>query len=161
MPQKGHTEWKDIVQGSVKFPNSDFDDKVLLKYDGTPTINLLNTVDDFGMRISHVIRKQEWIKSTVMQLQLCKMLEIEPPSFAHLPYIIDSKKQRLQKEPSIDSLINKGFLSEALINGVSILGWNPPHREDPGIISSSINQFMKHEVLTLKDIIGTVSYLKD
>ena len=56
------------------------------------------------------------------------------------------------KEPTLKGMIDKGFLPEAVLNGVALLGWNPPHREDPGIVSSTVNVFMKHEVLTLKDL---------
>lgn len=85
------------------------------------------------------------------------MLELEPPEFAHLPFIANEKGKELVKEPTLSNLRSKKFLPEAIINGVALLGWNPPHREDPGIISAPVNVFMKHEVLTPKDIQATVT----
>ena len=85
------------------------------------------------------------------------MLELEPPEFAHLPYIANEKGSKLVKEPNLNNLRSKKFLPEAIINGVALLGWNPPHREDPGVVSAPVNVFMKHEVLTPKDIGATVS----
>ena len=65
MPIKGHTQWTDIIQGKMKLANSDFEDMILIKYDGTPSKVLADTVDDYKMRISHVIRGNEWVKDTV------------------------------------------------------------------------------------------------
>lgn len=84
------------------------------------------------------------------------MLEIEPPEFAHLSYISNQNGSKLWKEEKISSMLEKGFLPETILNGLALLGWNPPHREDPGIISSPVNVFMKHEVLTEKDLLHLV-----
>lgn len=88
---------------------------------------------------------------------MCKMLEIDPPEFAHLPLLMQANARAktempLKKEPTLMQMIEKGFFPEAIMNNLAILGWNPPHREDPAIVSSPLNVFMKHEMLHKKDI---------
>ena len=85
------------------------------------------------------------------------MLEIDSPEFAHLPNLVNDKGHKVGKEQSLETLIQKGFQSEALINCSALLGWNPPHREDPSVISGPLSVFMKHETLNMKDLLGTVS----
>jgi glutamyl/glutaminyl-tRNA synthetase len=86
------------------------------------------------------------------------MLEIDSPEFAHLPYLVNDKARRIGKEQSLEALIQKGMLPEAMINCAVLLGWNPPHREDPSVISGPMSVFMKHEVLNMKDLLGTVRF---
>jgi len=105
-----------------------------MKSDGFPTYHFANVVDDYTMRITHVIRGYEWLGSTPKHLMLYKMFDIEPPLFAHLPLIVDMKGKKLSKrfgDISVRSFKERGFLPEALINGVSILGWSPPVHSDP------------------------------
>ena len=85
------------------------------------------------------------------------MLEIDPPEFAHLPLLLNSKGQKLSKrfgDVSVASYRDKGFLPEAVLNGIALLGWNPPHREDATVLSESSGVFMRHEVLSLDDMIN-------
>ena len=85
------------------------------------------------------------------------MLEIEPPEFAHLPLLLNNKGQKLSKrfgDTSVQSYKDKGFLPEALLNGIALLGWNPPHREDPNVLSQTSGVFFRHEMLTMDDMIG-------
>lgn len=94
------------------------------------------------------------MKSTVQQLLMCKMLELDPPAFAHLPYLVQPNTQvPIKKEPTLSQLIDKGFFPEALLNSIALLGWNPPHREDPTVVSAPLNVFMKNEMLQVKDIV--------
>mmetsp|Transcript_27483 Transcript_27483/g.19859 ORF Transcript_27483/g.19859 Transcript_27483/m.19859 type:complete len:148 (+) Transcript_27483:783-1226(+) len=142
---KGKTEFKDIVHGKVVFDNSVIDDQVLIKNDGFPTYHFANVVDDYTMKISHVIRGEEWLPSTPKHLLLYKMFQIEPPEFAHLPLLLNHKGQKLSKRfgsVSVQSYKDDGFLPEALLNGIALLGWNPPHREDPAMLQMNLNQFM-------------------
>ena len=84
------------------------------------------------------------------------MLQIEPPEFAHLPLLLNSKGQKLSKrfgDVSVASYQEKGFLPEAVLNGIALLGWNPPHREDPDTLAETSGVFMRHEVLSLKDMV--------
>ena len=84
------------------------------------------------------------------------MLEIDPPEFAHLPLLLNNKGQKLSKrfnDVSVESYKEKGFLPEAVLNGIALLGWNPPHREDPQALSETSGVFIRHEVLSLDDMI--------
>lgn len=153
---RGKTEFKDIVHGKVIFENQVIDDQVLLKNDGFPTYHFANVVDDYLMKISHVIRGEEWLPSTPKHLILYKMFELDPPEFAHLPLLLNSRGQKLSKrfnDVSVSSYKDDGFLPEALLNGIALLGWNPPHREDAHALAKSATDFLKHEVLTMKDML--------
>lgn len=118
---------KDIVRGDVTFNASQIDDQVLLKSDGYPTYHLANVVDDHLMEISHVIRGEEWLPSTPKHVQLYEYFGWEPPKFAHLPLLLNSDRSKLSKrqgDVATEDYKNKGFLPEALINFVALLGWN-------------------------------------
>ena len=133
---------------------------MLIKSDGFPTYHFANVVDDYLMKISHVIRGEEWLSSTPKHLILYKMLQLDPPDFAHLPLLLNDKGQKLSKrfgDVSVQSYKDKGYLPEALINGLALLGWNPPHRDDPNIISQPTSVFLKHEVLSMKDLLELVN----
>lgn len=126
-----------------------------MKSDGFPTYHFANVVDDFLMRITHVIRGEEWLPSTPKHLLLYKMFELDPPQFAHLPLLLNMKGQKLSKrhgDVSVSEYRDKGFLPEALLNGLALLGWNPPHREDPNALSGDLNQFLRNEVLTMEEM---------
>ena len=152
----GKTEFKDLVHGKVIFDNDTVDDQVIMKSDGFPTYHFANVVDDYLMRITHVIRGEEWLPSTPKHILLYKMFGIEPPVFAHLPLLLNMKGQKLskrQREVSVDDYQNKGYLPEALLNGLALLGWNPPHREDPAFLSeTNMTSLLKHEVLTMEEL---------
>jgi len=84
------------------------------------------------------------------------MLEIEAPEFAHLPLLLNNKGQKLSKrfgDVSVESYKEKGFLPEALLNGIALLGWNPPHREDPNVLAESTGVFARSEVLTVQQMV--------
>ena len=84
------------------------------------------------------------------------MLQLDLPEFAHLPLLLNQKGQKLSKrfgDVSVQSYRDAGFMPEALLNAVALLGWNPPHREDPTALSESVGAFMRHEVLTLQDML--------
>lgn len=135
---RGKTEFKDLIHGKVKFDNDTIDDQVLIKADGFPTYHFANIVDDYLMRITHVIRGEEWLPSTPKHLILYKMFEMDPPQFAHLPLLLNIDGSKLSKrhgDVSVDDFKNQGYLPEALLNGLALLGWNPPNREDPNILS--------------------------
>jgi glutamyl/glutaminyl-tRNA synthetase len=84
------------------------------------------------------------------------MFAMDPPQFAHLPLMLNQKGQKLSKrfnDVSVTSYMEKGFLPEALLNGVALMGWNPPHREDPTVLAENTGVFLRHEVLRLDDMI--------
>jgi len=126
-PLEGKTVISDLIRGEVVFENSTLDDFVLLKSDGYPTYHLANIVDDHDMKISHVMRAEEWLSSTPRHVLLYDALGWQPPLFAHLPMILGPDKSKLSKRhgaTSIDEYREKGYLPEAMINFLSLLGWS-------------------------------------
>ena len=144
MPRNEEIKFHDLIRGWVVFNSSQLDDKVLFKSDGMPTYHLANVVDDYLMKITHVVRGEEWLPSAPTHVMTYKMLGWEDvmPQFAHLPLILkpegngklskrDGDKYGFPlysldwKEQNISGLKEKGFLPEAYINFLAFLGWNP------------------------------------
>jgi len=126
IPLMGQTTFHDLVRGDITFDNSELDDLVLLKSDGYPTYHLANIVDDHFMKITHVMRADEWLSSTPRHVLLYNAFEWEPPLFAHLPMILGSDKSKLSKRHGAVSLIEyseMGYLPEAMTNFLALLGW--------------------------------------
>ncbi len=118
----------DLIRGKVEFKSDTVDDQVILKSDGFPTYHLAVVVDDYLMKISHVIRGEEWLPSAPKHVILYKMFGWDLPVFAHLPLLLNENKSKLSKrqgDVSVEDFLNKGYLKEALINFVAFLGWNP------------------------------------
>ncbi|HEY32557.1 MAG TPA: glutamate--tRNA ligase [Dehalococcoidia bacterium] len=127
VPLEGQTRFSDVVWGEVKFENNTLDDLVLLKSDGYPTYNLANIVDDHKMEISHVIRGEEFISTTPHHVLLYKALGYEPPQFAHLPRLTGTDRSKLSKRHgavSIGEFRKQGYLPEAMVNFLALLGWS-------------------------------------
>lgn len=117
----------DIIRGRVEFSSDTVDDQVLLKSDGYPTYHLANVVDDHMMKITHVIRGEEWLPSTPKHVLLYDYLGWEKPQFAHLPLLLNPDKSKLSKrqgDVAVEDYRAKGYLKEALTNFVALLGWN-------------------------------------
>jgi len=117
----------DIIRERVEFDSNNIDDQVLIKSDGYPTYHLANVVDDHLMEISHVIRGEEWLSSTPKHVLLYDAFGWERPIFAHLPLLLNPDKSKLSKrqgDVAVEDYRDKGFLKEALINFVALLGWN-------------------------------------
>lgn len=133
MPGDGETEFHDAVRGPVKFRNDLLDDYVLLKGDGFPTYHLANVIDDHLMETSHVIRGEEWLSSTPKHLLLYKAFGWTPPNFAHLPLLLNPDRSKLSKrqgDVAVEDYLANGYLPEALINFVALLGWNPSDEKE-------------------------------
>lgn len=116
----------DIIRGEVEFDTDTIDDQVLLKSDGYPTYHLANVVDDHYMKITHVIRGEEWLSSTPKHKLLYDYFGWEVPVFAHLPLLLNPDKSKLSKrqgDVAVEDYRKKGFLKEALVNFVALLGW--------------------------------------
>ncbi|MFH0941705.1 MAG: glutamate--tRNA ligase [Chloroflexota bacterium] len=127
MPLSGQTEFNDIIRGQVRFENSTIDDFVLLKSDGYPTYHLASIVDDHAMRISHVLRAEEWLSSTPRHVLLYRAMGYQPPLFAHLPMILGPDRAKLSKRhgaTSITEYREQGFLPETMVNFLALLGWS-------------------------------------
>lgn len=126
-PINGQTAINDLIRGEVVFENSTLDDFVLLKSDGYPTYHLANIVDDHFMNISHVMRAEEWLSSTPRHVLLYRALGWTPPQFAHMPMILGPDKSKLSKRhgaTAINEYRDRGFLPEAMVNFLALLGWS-------------------------------------
>lgn len=124
----GRSEFDDIVGGKHVFENEQFGDYILVKSDGTPTYNFANVIDDNAMRITHVIRGDDHVSNTPKQLMLYDAFKYQPPAFAHLPQILGPDGSRLSKRHGAASLTeyrDQGFLPEAFMNYLALLGWSP------------------------------------
>lgn len=137
-PLEGSTSFCDLIRGEVTFENRSIDDFILLKADGYPTYHLASIVDDSLMEISHVMRAEEWISSTPKHVLLYRALELEMPQFAHLPMILGPDRSKLSKRHgavSITQYRDEGYLAEAMVNFLALLGWSLDDKTD--IISAA------------------------
>ncbi len=128
IPTGGEVSFDDVIRGTVTISNKILDDQVLLKSDGFPTYHLAVVVDDHLMHISHVIRGEEWLPSTPKHVLLYQYFGWEVPQFAHLPLLLNPDKSKLSKrqgDVAVEEYRAKGYVSEALINFIAFLGWNP------------------------------------
>lgn len=125
----GESGWEDMVLGQVSRKHADIAcDPVLLKSDGYPTYHLASVVDDHAMRITHVLRAQEWLSSTPLHLLLYQAFGWEPPAYAHLPLIIGADGKKLSKRhgaTAVSAFQEQGILPAALCNYIALLGWSP------------------------------------
>ena len=127
MPESGVTQVHDLIRGDVEWRNELQEDFVILKSDGFPTYHLAVVADDHLMEISHVMRAEEWLPSTPRHLQLYKAFGFEPPEFAHLPMITGPDRAKLSKRhgaTAISEYEEQGYLPEALLNFMVLLGWS-------------------------------------
>lgn len=133
VPLEGETSFHDLLRGEISFANSSLDDFVLLKSDGYPTYHLANVVDDHLMEISDVLRADEWIPSTPRHILIYQALGWTPPRYIHLPLILDKSGGKMSKrlgDVSIDSYRQRGYLPEAIVNYLALLGWSPGDTEE-------------------------------
>jgi glutamyl-tRNA synthetase len=127
MPDNHTFAFDDIIRGHVEMEASQSDDQVIIKSDGFPTYHLAAVVDDHYMQISHVIRGEEWLSSTPKHIWLYECLGWDAPLWVHLPLILNTDRSKLSKrmnDVSVQSYLQKGYLKEALINFVALLGWH-------------------------------------
>jgi len=127
MPENRTFRFSDLIRETVEMDSSQSDDQVLVKSDGYPTYHLAAVVDDHYMHISHVIRGEEWLPSTPKHIWLYECFGWEPPTWVHLPLILSTDRSKLSKrmnDVSVESYISKGYLKEALLNFVALLGWH-------------------------------------
>ncbi len=129
VPLKGECTFRDAVKGNISAPWADIDDQVLLKSDGYPTYHLANVVDDHLMRISHVIRGDEWLSSTPKHLLLYEYFGWQPPEFLHMPLLLGTDGKKLSKRRNPTSIFyyrDSGYLPEAFLNFLSLMGYSMP-----------------------------------
>lgn len=118
----------DMIRGEIKFDLNLIEDPIIIKSDGYPTYHFANVIDDHLMKISHVIRGEEWISSLPKHVLLYKSFGWDIPIFCHLPLLLNEDKSKLSKrqgDVAVEDFINKGYLKNALINFVALLGWHP------------------------------------
>jgi glutamyl-tRNA synthetase len=127
MPDEGQTGFHDAIYGDVVFENKTLDDFVMLKSDGYPTYHLASVVDDHAMKISHVIRGEEWISSTPRHLLMYRAFGYDPPQYAHMSLIVAANRAKLSKRRGAISILEyreMGYLPEALFNFLVLMGWS-------------------------------------
>ena len=141
--------FEDVIRNKVEFDTNNIDDQVLLKSDGYPTYHLANVVDDHLMQITHVIRGEEWLSSTPKHIILYDYFEWDKPVFAHLPLLLNPDKSKLSKrqgDVAVEDYRDKGYLKEALINFVALLGWNYGDDKEVYEIDELIEKFSLERV---------------
>ena len=144
VPDELTVRFEDLVRGEVEVNTSSIDDQVLMKSDGYPTYHLANVVDDHMMKITHVIRGEEWLPSTPKHILLYDFFEWEKPHFAHLPLLLNPDRSKLSKrqgDVAVEDYLNNGFLEEALINFLALLGWSPGNNRELMDIEEMIEEF--------------------
>jgi glutamyl-tRNA synthetase len=144
MPQSGVTTFTDLIRGEITFENALLDDQIILKADGYPTYHLAVVVDDHLMGITHVTRAEEWISSTPKHIVLFNMFGWEIPQFAHFPLLRNPDRSKMSKRHSHTSLRwyrEQGFLPEALLNFLALLGWSHPQEKEIFTLQELIEKF--------------------
>ncbi|MFO7444809.1 MAG: glutamate--tRNA ligase [Ignavibacteriaceae bacterium] len=139
----------DLIRGRVEFNSSIIDDQVLIKSDGYPTYHLANVVDDHLMKITHVIRGEEWLSSTPKHVLLYDFFGWEKPVFAHLPLLLNPDKSKLSKrqgDVAVEDYRSKGYLKESLVNFVALLGWTAGDDQEFYYIDELIRKFSLERV---------------
>jgi glutamyl-tRNA synthetase len=127
MPDEGVTGWEDAVRGWIEFPNELLEDLVIVRSDGRPTYNFASPVEDMDDRITHVIRGNDHVSNTPKQIQILRALGHEPPVYAHVPDVLGEDGKRLSKRhgaQSVDEFRAAGYIPEALMNFLALLGWS-------------------------------------
>ncbi len=144
VPKEGQTKFVDVLYGEITVENSELDDMILIKSDGYPTYNFANVIDDHLMGITHVVRGNEYLSSTPKYNRLYDAFGWEIPTYIHCPLITDENHKKLSKRAghaSYEDLIEQGFLSEAVVNFVALLGWSPEDNREIFSLQELIDSF--------------------
>ena len=143
-PTEGTTTFEDEIYGDITVDNAELDDTILIKSDGFPTYNFANVVDDHLMGITHVVRGNEYLSSSPKYNRLYEAFGWEVPIYVHCPLITDENHTKLSKRcghSSFEDLIEQGFLTEAVINFVALLGWSPSDNQEIMSLQEMIEKF--------------------
>ncbi|MDW7671118.1 MAG: glutamate--tRNA ligase [Bacillota bacterium] len=133
LPEHTEIRFDDLVRGTVVMSTDDLDDQVLIKSDGYPTYHFAVVVDDHLMEISHVIRGEEWLASTPKHVYLFQIMGWEAPTYVHLPNILNMDRKKLSKrqgDVAAEDFRRKGYLPEALVNFLTLVGWSPEDNQE-------------------------------
>lgn len=134
----------DLIRGDIEFDLNLIDDPIIIKSDGFPTYHFANVIDDHLMKITHVIRGEEWISSLPKHVTLYNAFNWKLPQFCHLPLLLNEDKSKLSKrqgDVAVEDFINKGYLKKALINFVALLGWHPDNDNELFLLEDLIKHF--------------------
>ena len=148
-PTEGTTTFEDEIYGDITVDNSELDDMILIKSDGFPTYNFANVVDDHLMGITHVVRGNEYLSSSPKYNRLYEAFWCDVPVYVHCPLITDESHQKLSKRSghsSFEDLIEQGFLTEAVVNFVALLGWSPADNQEIMSLDELIEKFDYHHM---------------
>ncbi len=148
-PIEGTTTFHDELYGDVTVSNDELDDMILIKSDGFPTYNFANVVDDHLMGITHVVRGNEYISSSPKYTLLYQAFGWEEPKYIHCPLITDENHQKLSKRSghsSFEDLIDQGFVAEAVVNYVALLGWSPDSNQEIFSLEELVKEFDYHRI---------------
>jgi len=172
LPDSGSTEIADAMRGFIRFENKDQGDPVILKSDGYPTYHLAAVVDDHDMHITHVLRGDEWLPSAPIHVNLYRALGWQPPTFAHLPLVVDINRQKIKKRSQIDAtesdevseetlayerymemlrvatLRERGYLPAAVFNFMAFLGWHPGTTDEIMSVDEVVARFSLERLST-------------
>ena len=143
-PQEGTTTFHDILYGDITVENKELDDMILIKSDGYPTYNFANVVDDHTMEITHVVRGNEYLSSAPKYDRLYNAFGWKIPTYVHLPLITNEEHKKLAKRSgssSFEDLVEQGFLPEAIINFIALLGWSPEDNNEIFSLQELIEKF--------------------
>ena len=149
IPNEGTTTFHDELYGDITVENSELDDMILIKSDGYPTYNFANVVDDHTMNITHVVRGNEYLSSSPKYVRLYDAFGWKVPVYIHLPLITDENHKKLSKRSghsSFEDLIEQGFVTEAIVNYVALLGWSPEDNNEIFSLDELVKKFDYHRI---------------
>ncbi|RGU46371.1 glutamate--tRNA ligase [Coprococcus comes] len=149
MPTEGTTTFHDEIYGDITVPNVELDDMILIKSDGYPTYNFANVIDDHLMNITHVVRGNEYLSSAPKYNRLYEAFGWEVPVYVHCPLITDENHKKLSKRcghSSYEDLLDQGFVSEAIVNYVALLGWCPQDNREIFSLPELVEAFDYHHM---------------
>ena len=149
MPTEGTTTFHDDIYGDITVPNNELDDLILIKSDGFPTYNFANVVDDHLMGITHVVRGNEYLSSSPKYNRIYEAFGWEIPTYVHCPLITNEEHKKLSKRSghsSYEDLLEQGFLTEAIVNYVALLGWCPEDNQEIFSLEELVKVFDYHHM---------------
>ena len=149
MPTEGTTTFHDDIYGDITVQNDELDDLILIKSDGYPTYNFANVIDDHLMNITHVVRGNEYLSSSPKYNRIYEAFGWEIPTYVHCPLITNEEHKKLSKRSghsSYEDLLNQGFVTEAIVNFVALLGWSPQDNREIFSLPELVEAFDYHHI---------------
>lgn len=159
MPTEGTTSFQDDIYGEITVPNCELDDMILIKSDGYPTYNFANVIDDHLQGITHVVRGNEYLSSAPKYNHLYEAFGWDIPTYVHCPLITDEHHKKLSKRcghSSYEDLIEQGYLTEAVVNYVALLGWSPSDNREIFSLEELVKEFDYHHMSKSPAVFDTV-----